>query len=138
MVCNSINLYNSHSCLSKEFGQHNIKKIEVSGMRRLNGIIGMGEKNLDSSQDWIHTDEKKYGIGKVRSVQKFFDTFGIHLDSRKVEDKLCRFVGRNMQRIWKPHLRKNRMGINYDDIKFRFRNPETSGFGTNWDKYIEQ
>jgi hypothetical protein len=122
----------------KEFGQHNIKKIEVSGMRRLNGIIGMGEKNLDPSQDWIHTDEKKYGIGKVRSVQKFFDTFGIHLDSRTVEDKLCQFVGRNMQRIWKPHLRKNRMGINYDEIKFRFRNPETSGFGTNWKKYIEK
>jgi hypothetical protein len=130
-------IYDSHSCNSKEFGRNVIKQIEVGGMRRLNGIIGMGEKDLHPSQDWIHTDEKKYGIGKVRSVQKFLDTFGIHLESRTVEDKLCQFVGKHMQRMWKPHLRKNKMGINYDEIKFKFRNPETSGLGRNWDKYIE-
>lgn len=117
------------------FGAQTIQQIEIGGMRRLNGIIGM---SYDSTKEWVRSDEKKYGIGKVRSLQKFFDTFGIHLETRTVEDKLCQFVGKNMQRLWIPHLRKDRMGINYDDIRFKFRNPETSGYGTNWEKYIEK
>ena len=64
------------------------------GMNRLNAIIHM---NVSPSTNWIRTDELKYGIGKVRDVQTFFDVFGIHVKEQRVEGKLCSFVGRPMQ-----------------------------------------
>eukprot|EP00957_Ditylum_brightwellii_P166361 12664644-Ditylum_brightwellii.AAC.1 len=69
---------------------------------------------------WDHTDEKKYGIGKVRTTQKFFDTFGIHTKTQTVEGHLCRFVGRPMQNKFIPALRTNGMGIDYDKIDYKF------------------
>lgn len=102
-------------------------------MMRLNGILNM---NLPKVKDdeWIHIDERKYGIGKVRNTQKFFDTFGIDVEKRKTEDHLCQFVGKNMQLIWKPHLRANTMGINYDEISFRFQDPNVHG--QTWRKLL--
>jgi [Skp1-protein]-hydroxyproline N-acetylglucosaminyltransferase len=92
---------------------------EQEAMKRLNGIIAMG----DPTDTFDHTDEKKYGLGKIRTTKKFFDTFGIHTDTQKVEDKLCTFVGKPMMTIFQPHLRQNRMGINYDEIQYKFVDP---------------
>ena len=60
----------------------------------------------------MHEEEQKYGIGKVRSLQR-----------QTVEQHLCRFVGKKMQNEFKPHLRSDAMGINYDKILFRFTDP---------------
>ena len=93
----------------------------VYGMNRLNAIIHMKSPSINGeSQDWIRKDEIKYGIGKVRDLQRFFDVFGIHVETQTVEKHLCRFVGRPMQKEFLPYLRKNEMGLDYDKITYRF------------------
>ena len=93
------------------------------GMNRLNSIIHM-QPESEKNQQWIHTDELKYGIGQVRQVDVFFETFGIHIASQTVEHHLCTFVGRPMQQKFIPHLRTNGMGINYAELSdFKFVDP---------------
>lgn len=87
---------------------------EMRSMKRLNGIIHITKDAYDT------VDEKKYGLGKIRETQKFFDTFGIHTVTQTVEHHLCSFVGRPMMEVFSPHLRSNRMGINYDEITFHY------------------
>jgi hypothetical protein len=65
-------------------------------------------------------EEKKYGLGNVRTTEKFFKTFGIHTETQTVEDNLCRFVGKPMMTVFKPHLRENGMGIDYSKITFEY------------------
>jgi len=93
---------------------------ELEAMKRLNGIIGMGEKG----EVYDHTDESKYGLGRVRSTKKFFETFGIHTDTQTIEDGLCTFVGKPMMQEIGGHLRSDTMGINYDEITYRFVDPK--------------
>jgi hypothetical protein len=93
---------------------------DEKAMKRLNGIIAMG----DPTDEYDHTDEKKYGLGKVRTTKKFFDTFGIHTKNQTVEKGLCSFVGKPMMKLLRPHLRSNRMGINYDEVNFQYVGPE--------------
>ncbi|KAL9187926.1 hypothetical protein ACHAXT_006304 [Thalassiosira profunda] len=88
------------------------------GMNRLNAIIHMS--NPSAGGDWIRTDEVKYGIGKVRDLQRFFDIFGIHVKEQRTEKHLCRFVGQPMQKEFIPFLRDNEMGLDYDKITYRF------------------
>ncbi|KAL7539967.1 hypothetical protein ACHAWF_006557 [Thalassiosira exigua] len=91
---------------------------DTLAMRRLNSIIRM---NLDDDDvNWLRTDELKYGIGKVRNLQTFFDAFGIHVEDQEVEAHLCRFVGKPMQKEFLPSLRSNGMGIDYNNITYRF------------------
>jgi len=97
------------------------KGAELKAMKRLNAIIGMG----NSADEYDHTDEEKYGLGKIRNPNKFFETFGIHRETQTVEQNLCRFVGKPMMRLMKPHLRKDGMGINYDEIDYQFVDPES-------------
>jgi len=106
--------------------------VETKAMMRLNGIIDMNPE-IDPSE-WIHDDEKMYGLGKVRTTKKFFKTFGIDTVKKKVQPHLCQFVGKNMHNIWKQYLRKDRMGIDYDAIEFEFKDPEVSG--RTWEKYL--
>ena len=94
--------------------------VGAEAMKRLNGIIGMGRPG----EDYYKEEEKKYGMGKVRTSEKFFKTFGIHTDTETVEQNLCRFVGRPMLAEFKPKLRSNRMGIDYDKITYVFVDPE--------------
>mmetsp|Transcript_20679 Transcript_20679/g.48572 ORF Transcript_20679/g.48572 Transcript_20679/m.48572 type:complete len:625 (-) Transcript_20679:165-2039(-) len=89
------------------------------GMNRLNAIIQMTN---DETKDWIKIDLLKYGIGKVRPLEKFFQTFGIHTETQSVERNLCKFVGRPMQKEFIPSLRRNGMGLDYDKITYRFVN----------------
>jgi hypothetical protein len=92
-----------------------------SAMKRLGSIIGMDDF---PRSEWTSVlDEKKYGLGEIRKPQTFFDTFGIHIERHKVEKHLCGFVGATMTNVFTPALRKNRMGMDYDKIDFKFVNP---------------
>mmetsp|Transcript_22771 Transcript_22771/g.35144 ORF Transcript_22771/g.35144 Transcript_22771/m.35144 type:complete len:518 (-) Transcript_22771:86-1639(-) len=93
--------------------------VGAEAMKRLNGIIGMGRPG----ENYYKEEEQKYGMGKVRTSEKFFKTFGIHTDTETVEQNLCRFVGRPMLAEFKPKLRSNRMGIDYDKITYVFVDP---------------
>lgn len=98
---------------------HLYRGAELEAMKRLNGIIGMGAKD----EVFDHTDEYKYGLGQVRNTTKFFETYGIHTDTQTVEDHLCVFVGKPMMTEIGSHLRSDTMGINYDEITYRFVDP---------------
>ncbi len=73
---------------------------------------------------WNNLEEKKYGLGKIRSAQKFFDTFGIDIRNKKIQQNLCNFVGKAMNSLFTPHMKEHLMGINYDEISFKFQDPE--------------
>ena len=92
----------------------------VQGMKRLNGIIGTG----DPGDIFYNAEEKEYGLGKVRPKEQFYKLYGIHTDTKTVEDHLCSFVGKPMMNLFKPHLRKNRMGIDFSDVNFEYKNKE--------------
>jgi hypothetical protein len=89
----------------------------VKAMKRLNGIIGMGEPG----DEYFKKDEDEYGLGQVRPKEKFFSLYGIHTVTKTVEDHLCNFVGRPMQIKFKPFLRKNGMGIDLSKIDFEWK-----------------
>merc|ERR1711907_231637 len=89
----------------------------IQGMKRLNAIIGNG----DPGEVYYDGEEHEYGLGKVRSKEQFYKLYGIHTESKQVEDKLCTFVGKPMQAMFKPHLRKNRMGIDFSHIDYEYR-----------------
>jgi [Skp1-protein]-hydroxyproline N-acetylglucosaminyltransferase len=92
--------------------------VGVRAMKRLNCIIGMAKHD-----DWQRDDEEKYGLGKVRTLEKYFKTFGIHPEIQKVEQHLCRFVGKPMQKEFLPVLRPNRMGLDYSLVTYEFKDP---------------
>lgn len=60
-------------------------------MKRLNALIGMSDW---PAEEWPQQDKDLYTLGKVRSSEKFFKTFGIHDKEHTVEHHLCRFVGK--------------------------------------------
>mmetsp|Transcript_19571 Transcript_19571/g.24194 ORF Transcript_19571/g.24194 Transcript_19571/m.24194 type:complete len:302 (-) Transcript_19571:127-1032(-) len=110
-----VRLFWEHSDLYRGTGRRS--------MFRSNGIIKMNPPSV-KPDEWDHTEEHKYGLGTVRSVEKFFKIYGIHMDTRKVEHHLCRFVGRRMQQLFTPHLRPDGMGINYDEIEYEWKDPD--------------
>jgi [Skp1-protein]-hydroxyproline N-acetylglucosaminyltransferase len=118
---------------AKKLDRAKVREVEVGGMKRLNGIIQMSSPEI-TPDSWLHVDEEKYGIGLVRTPQKFFDTFGIHMKEFKTEDHLCRFVGKNMHSIWIQYLRKNRMGIDYGKITYQFQDPDI--YGNTWKELL--
>lgn len=92
-------------------------------MKRLLGIVHMNpEEPLDS---WDHAGEDVYGVGGVRTPEKFYETFGIDVAGKTVEHHLCRFVDLNgrMHNEFTPHLREDGMGIDYGAIHFKFKDP---------------
>jgi len=89
----------------------------VQGMKRLNGIIGTG----DPGDVFYNAEEKEYGLGKVRPKEQFYKLYGIHTERKTVEDHLCAFVGKPMMAMFKPHLRKNHMGIDFSDVDFEYK-----------------
>lgn len=97
------------------------RNVGIKAMKRLNMIIGMANH---PDEEWQHDEIQKYGLGKVRDKAKFFKTFGIHTETQTVEHHLCRFVGQPMMKIFKPALRENKMGIDYDKIDFEWKDPE--------------
>ena len=97
--------------------------VEDISMDRLLGIIQIN--TLDVSVDeWDHTEEQKYGLGKARDVNQFFDIYGIHLKKKTVEKHLCSFVNvGEMHPMFVQHLRPDGMGIDYSKIHYRFKDP---------------
>jgi len=95
----------------------------TEAFKRLNGILRMNGPDVKPDPWLLHVDEKLYGIGKVRDLSKFFDTFGIHVDSQTVEHHLCRFAGWTMHHMFMKHLRQDGMGIDYSGINYKFKDP---------------
>lgn len=93
--------------------------IEKHSMARLLGLIHMNP--IVDPSTWNHAQEETYGIGKVRDVSKFFTCFGIHVQVKRTEHQLCDFVqSGKMHDMFVDSLRSNGMGIDYDNINFRF------------------
>jgi hypothetical protein len=138
------------------FWEHadNYKGVESASKARLLGILDMlavPVKEIDddtrkesvsedksdkevSTISWMSKEAKFYGLGKVRTVQKFFDTFGIHLKDHMVEDNLCDFVKEPMTRIFSKFLRSDGMGIDYDRLTYKFKDPNE--YGNTWEDYM--
>ena len=93
-------------------------------MARLLGIVHMNPETDQST--WDHTDEDIYGIGGVRTPEKFYETFGIDVQKKTIQEHMCSFVhtdGR-MHKMFMKELRTNGMGIDYDHINFKFVDPQ--------------
>jgi len=102
--------------------------VKEKSISRLTSIIRMTPFNT-TILEWDKRELSKYGLGKARTVERFLDIFGIHLDTMTVEQRLCRFVGQPMQRTFLPALRKNGMGLDYDKIHYRFKDPDPQAKG---------
>ncbi|KAL3924797.1 MAG: hypothetical protein SGILL_000826, partial [Bacillariaceae sp.] len=95
---------------------------------RLNAITGMlgghssskNNNNQHVTEDYETIENDKYGLGKVRSKEKYYDTFGIHPESQSVEGHLCMFVRRDMHDQFTSFLREDGIGIDYGKIDFAF------------------
>jgi [Skp1-protein]-hydroxyproline N-acetylglucosaminyltransferase len=89
---------------------------------RLNGIIGTGKPSIE----FIHLDQKLYGLGGARRPETFYRTFGIDVNGSEMEQGLCDFVQgvgghTSMHQDFSPFLRYNGMGIDYSRIKFEYK-----------------
>lgn len=92
-------------------------------MARLLGIVHMNPE-IDPAK-WDHVEEDTYGIGKVRTCEKFYDLFGINVVKKTIEGHLCSFVagGKMHKQFHDLHLRKDGMGIDYSDVNYHFKDP---------------
>jgi hypothetical protein len=62
-----------------------------------------------------------YGLGSERDTKKFFSTFGIHVQEKVTEKHLCDFVSTgSMHNLFQKHVRPDRMGVNYNNVHFRY------------------
>mmetsp|Transcript_13569 Transcript_13569/g.27555 ORF Transcript_13569/g.27555 Transcript_13569/m.27555 type:complete len:567 (+) Transcript_13569:160-1860(+) len=94
----------------------------TKAMYRLLGVVHMNPE-IDR-KEWDHTEESKYGLGGVRTPEKFYSTFGIDVVHKRTEQHLCRFVETGiMHKKFTPFLRKDGMGIDYDKINYKFKDP---------------
>jgi hypothetical protein len=87
-------------------------------MKRLSSIIKMR-----SDLKYKRIEEEKYSIGNIRTPEKFFQTFGIHVETQTVENHLCWFVSGLMQDKFLPALREDGMGLDYGKITYEFKDP---------------
>ena len=86
-------------------------------MARLLGIVKMNPE-VDSSF-WDHKEEDLYGLGGVRTPEKFYSTFGIDVHEKKTHKNLCNFVEPGtMHKRFMPHLRPDGMGVDYSKITY--------------------
>jgi hypothetical protein len=91
-------------------------------MSRLLGIVHMNPE-IDSSK-WDHKQEDRYGLGGVRTPEKFYKTFGIDVVKKETQGHLCEFVSDGkMHTDFSPHLRKDGMGIDYSNIHYKWKDP---------------
>lgn len=92
-------------------------------MARLLGIVHMNPE-VDPSF-WDHRDSDRYGLGGVRTPEKFYEMFGIDVVKKTIQGHLCQFVddSARMHKEWFPLLRKDGMGIDYSGVKFHWVDP---------------
>ena len=87
----------------------------IKALKRSMSLIGMAP-DIDPSE-WDHSEEQKYGIGDVRSVDLFYKLFLIDTKERKAE-QLCPFVkSGKMHRNFQPYLRPDKRGIDYSKLE---------------------
>ena len=92
----------------------------IEGMKRLNGIIGMADEESDT---FYEVEKDEYGLGQIRPKEWFFRLYGIHTDTKTVEDHLCQFVGQPMQKLFTPLIREDHMGIDFSKTEYAFVDP---------------
>jgi hypothetical protein len=94
----------------------------VKAMFRLLGIVHMNPE-VDRNE-WDHTEEAKYGLGGVRTPELFYETFGIDVVNKRAEPHLCKFVATGkMHLMFTKYLRSDGMGIDYNKINYKFKDP---------------
>lgn len=87
-------------------------------MARLLGIVKMNPE-VDP-KFWDHKEEEFYGVGTVRTPEKFYATFGIDVVSKTTHKNLCGFVeAGKMHETFMPKLRDDGMGVDYDLISYQ-------------------
>jgi [Skp1-protein]-hydroxyproline N-acetylglucosaminyltransferase len=104
----------------------NDEKYAGTGRAAMARLLGMVHMNPEvPSTTWDHAEEATYGIGGVRTPEKFYETFGIDVKKKTVEGNLCSFVheGGKMHKLFTPLLRSDGMGIDYSTILYRFVDP---------------
>lgn len=73
---------------------------------------------------WDHSEEDRYGLGGIRTPEKFYELFGIDVINKKTEGHLCRFVEQGkMHEMFSRRLRSDGMGIDYAGIDFHWKDP---------------
>ena len=84
--------------------------IGKKSMARLLGIVRMNPEVPTTS--WRHDEEEMYGLGQVRTPEKFYATFGIDVVKKVTHGNLCHFVqdGR-MHKQLMSKLREDGMGV---------------------------
>merc|ERR1712238_588260 len=86
-----------------------------TAMQRLLGIVHMNPE-IDT-KTWSHDEEDRYGIGKVRTPEKFYSVFGVDVLNKTTKPDLCKFVKSGiMHKEFIKHLRSDGMGIDYEAI----------------------
>ncbi|KAI2512949.1 glycosyltransferase [Fragilaria crotonensis] len=91
-------------------------------MQRLLGIVHMNPEIPTTA--WDHVEEDRYGLGGVRTPEKFYETFGIDVVHKTTEHNLCEFVDKGrMHRDFQKLLRDDGMGVDYGKITYRFKDP---------------
>jgi [Skp1-protein]-hydroxyproline N-acetylglucosaminyltransferase len=102
------------------------ERSSAASMKRLLGIVHMSPEVAIES--WNRVEEEFYGIGGVRTPEKFFETFGIDIKEKTIEENLCSFVNDRgqMHKMFQPLLRSDGMGIDYTGINYRFKGPTPS------------
>lgn len=84
-------------------------------LRRAMSIIKLNP-NIDPST-WDHTEEERYGLGKVRSVELFFKLFLIDTTAQR-SVQLCPFVDKGaMHHNFLKYLRPDGLGIDYSYLE---------------------
>lgn len=105
----------------------NDRKYSGTGKKAMARLLGIVHMNPETPVDsWDHKEEDMYGLGGVRTPEKFYETFGIDVVKKTVERHLCTFVdGGNgkMHKLFTKHLDPSGMGIDYDRINYRFKDP---------------
>ena len=132
----AFHIYAMKENLEKRNAVHKFDENEIlfPGVKRHSylRLIGISGTSSPSTQDYFNFEEEKYGLGKVRTREKFFETFGIHTATRTIEEGLCNFVQgtlgitSSMHVLFSPFLRYDRMGIDYSRIDYHYKTPSRS------------
>lgn len=93
------------------------------GYKRMIGISGTRDPPLP----YFDLEEERYGLGRIRSREQFFATFGIDPVGMTVEEDLCVYVRgisdpkNSMHGQFTKSLRYDKMGIDYSRINYRHK-----------------
>ena len=95
-------------------------------MSRLLAIARL--ENHLKPDEWNQNDKNIYGLGGVRSPEKFYETYGIDIEGKETQGHMCRWVDNGkedgMHMMFTPYLREDGMGIDYERITYKFTDPD--------------